>query len=187
MLASCGSKNEAKTEETATEQTAANSTENNVSTASVESAKTATGPAVSASTLKGFMPSISGFTTDGDAETVNMKLGEVDYAVATQNYKNGEKSIKIVIADYNNAASLTAAYSMMMNMSVETNTEVSKGEKFKGHNGWISYKKDNSDSQIGVAVNDRIWLIAEGDNGTTIDELRAAVNSMDLNAIGNAH
>jgi hypothetical protein len=187
MLGSCGSKEEAKNEETATEQTAASTTENNVSTANVETAKTATGPAVAATTLKGFMPSISGFSTEGEAETVQMKMGEVDYSVATQNYKNGDKSIKIVIADYNGAASLTAAYSMMMTMSVETNKEVSKGEKFKGHNGWVTYKKDNSEAQIGVALNDRIWLIAEGDNGTTIDELRSAINSMDLDAIGNAH
>ncbi len=186
LLASCGGKDEATTEETATEQTAASSMENNVSAANVESATKTTGPVIAASTLKGYMPSVSGYTAEGEAETVQTKMGEMEYSVATQSYRNGDKSIKLVIADYNGVAGLTQAYSMMMNMSVETNTEVSKGEKFNGHSGWISYKKDNSDAQIGVAVSDRIWLIAEGDNGTTIDELRSVVNSMDLSKLANA-
>lgn len=186
LLASCGGKNEATNDETGTEQTAEGSTENNVSTANVEKAAAASGPVIAASTLKGFMPSISGYTADGETETMQTKMGELEYSVASQDYKNGDKSIKLTIADYNGIQQLTAAYSMFMNMSVETNTEVTKGEKFNGHNGWVNYKKDNSDAQIGVAVNDRLWIMAEGNNGTTIDELRAAINSMDLNAIGNA-
>jgi hypothetical protein len=186
LLAGCGGKDEATTEETASEETAASSTESDISTANVESATKTTGPVIAASTLKGFMPSVSGYTAEGEPETVQTKMGEMEYSVATQQYRNGDKSIKITIADYNGVAGLTQAYSMMMNMSVETNNEVSKGEKFNGHNGWISYKKDNSDAQIGVAVSDRIWLIAEGDNGTTIDELRSVVNSMDLSKLASA-
>jgi hypothetical protein len=185
LLASCGGKDEATNEETATEQSS--STENNVSTANVETAAKATGPVIAAATLKGFMPSISGYTADGEIETVQTKMGEMEYSVATQDFRNGDKSIQITIADYNGIQQLTAAYSMFMNMSVETNDEVTKGEKFNGHPGWVNYKKDNSDAQIGIAVNDRLWVMVDGNNGTTIDELRAAVNSMDLSKLASAH
>jgi hypothetical protein len=187
LLNSCGSKEEAANEETSTEQTAASTSDNNVSTANVEAAAKTTGPVIAASALKSYMPTISGYTADGETQTVQTKMGEMEYSVATQDYRNGDKTIQITIADYNGIQQLTAAYSMFMNMSVETNDEVTKGEKFGGHNGWVNYKKDNSDAQIGIAVNDRLWVMVDGNNGTSIDELRAAVNSMDLSKLASAH
>ena len=188
LLASCGKSDEANSETSeTTEQTASSSTENTVSTANVESGKTGSGVAIAASTLKTFLPAqLGSFTADGDPETMQTKMGEWEYSVANQDYKDGDKRIQLVIADYNGVASLTAGYASLMGMSMETESEVTKGEKFNGHNGWVNYKKDNSDAQIGVAVNDRIWLLADGHNGTTIDELRAAVNSMDLSKLGSA-
>jgi hypothetical protein len=187
LLNSCGSKTEeTENAENSSSTTSENATQNNVSTANVEAAPRTAGAAVSADVLKSFIPNPSGYTADGDIQTTQAKMGELEYSVANQSWTNGNKHLKVTIADYNGVQALTAAYSMLMNMSVETNGEVTKGEKFGGHPGWVQYHKDNSQAQIGVAVNDRLWLIAEGDNGATIDEVRALVNSIDLNKLASA-
>jgi major membrane immunogen (membrane-anchored lipoprotein) len=187
LVGSCGKHDEEIKEATeSTQQNAVSSSDNNVSTANVETANAATATAVSASTLKSFLPTtLSGYKADGDGESMQATMSGFQYSVATQDYKNGEKSIKLVLADYNGVGSLTAGYSMLMGMSIETDKEVTKGEKFGGHQGWVNYHKDNSQAQIGIAVNDRIWLIVEGENGATIDELRSVVNAIDLAKLGN--
>ena len=188
LLASCGKSDEASEENSgSTEQTATSSTDENVSTANVESAKKPAGPVIASSTLKGFLPaSVGSYTLEGDPETMQAKMGDFEYSFAKQEYIDGEKRIRITVADYNMVESLTAAYTMMMNMSMESDKEVTKGEKFQGKAGVVTYQKDNSRAQIAVAASDRVWLILEGENGAGIDDLRAAANSMDLNAIAGA-
>ena len=187
LLASCGKSDEASEENSgSTEQTATSSTDENVSTANVDEAKPA-GPVIASSTLKGFLPaSVGSYKVEGDPETMQAKMGDFEYSFAKQEYIDGKKRIRITVADYNMVESLTAAYTMMMNMSMESDKEVTKGEKFQGKAGVVTYQKDNSRAQIAVAASDRVWLILEGENGAGIDDLRAAANSMDLNAIAGA-
>lgn len=186
LLSSCGKSDEnANTENTGTEQSNSTTSNNssNVSTANTETAAAPREKAVSAQTLKDFMPSIGGFKTEGEVKTTQLNMSGQEYAFATQRFINGEKMIEITIADYNQVQGLTAAYSMMMSMSVETNDEVTKGEKFGNFPGWVTYQKDNSSAQAGVSVNDHMWVIIQADNGVTIDQVRSAMNSIDLSKL----
>jgi hypothetical protein len=187
FTASCGDKAEVKTESPATETQTTSNGQSVTSSASVETNNSTTATALAPAALKGFMPSIPGFKLDGGPDTLQARASGTDYSVVTQKYVKGDKQIKIVIADYNGVPSLTAGYNILMSTTSETETEVTKGDTLSGRPGWVSYRKDNSRSQIGIAVNDRIWLIAEGENGVTIDALRAVVKSIDLSAIGSEH
>lgn len=71
---------------------------------------------------------------------------------------------------------------MWRNMSIETDKEITKGETINGFPGWVHWNKESNDGNIGIIVNDRIFVIIEGRN-TGLDEVRAVANSLDLSGV----
>jgi hypothetical protein len=144
------------------------------------------GVAIPAKTLAGFLPSVSGYTAKGEPETMEMEMNGAKYSHAMQSYENGGKRIKVSILDYNYIAGLSAAYSMRMNMSLETNDESMHSEKFNGNPGWVDWKKKSNQGTVGVVVNDRIYVIVEAESGATLDELKSVANSINYSGISSA-
>jgi len=144
------------------------------------------GVAIPAKTLAGFLPSVSGYSAKGDPETMEMEMNGAKYSNATQSYENAEKRVKVSIFDYNYIAGLTAAYSMMMNMSVETNDESLHSEKFSDYPGWINWKKKSNTGTVGVVVNERVFVVVEAQNGATLDDLKSVANNINYSGIASA-
>ena len=144
------------------------------------------GVAVPAKMLAGFLPSISGYTAKGDPETMEMEMQGAKYSHANQSYENGDKRITVAIMDYNYIAGLSMAYTMAMNMSMETNEESMHSEKFNGNPGWIDWKKKSNTGTVGVVVNDRIFVVIEANNGASLDELKSVANNINYSGIASA-
>ncbi len=145
------------------------------------------GVAVPAKTLAGFLPtSISGYTLEGEPETMEMDMQGVKYTHAQGTYKNGEKKIQVSIFDYNYIAGLSMAYSAMLNMNMETNEESFHSEKMSGFPGWIQWKKKSNEGTIGVVVNDRIFVVTQANDGVTLDEAKSAANAVNYSGIASA-
>jgi hypothetical protein len=187
LTTSCGKKaesveNQAEAAAQAAQQMANNVT--NTANGSNATHKSAT-HAIASNTLSGFLPSVNGFTAH-EPSTSSANFNGVEWSTAEREFENGEKHIKVTLADYNYAEGLTAAYSMLMNFSMENENEIQHGEKFGSNPGWVNWHKKNNDGQIGVIVNDRIYLIVEGSGGVTLDELRSVVNQVNTDAIAKA-
>jgi hypothetical protein len=144
------------------------------------------GVAVPAKDLAGFLPSVSGYTVKGDPETMEMEMNGAKYSHAIQTYENGDKRIKVSILDYNYIAGLSAAYAMMMNMSLETNDESMHSENFGGNPGWVDWKKKSNQGTVGVVVNNRIYVVVEAERGSTLDDLKSVANSINYSGIASA-
>ncbi|MFI5263250.1 MAG: hypothetical protein ACHQM6_01905 [Candidatus Kapaibacterium sp.] len=144
------------------------------------------GVAIPAKTLAGFLPTVSGYTPKGEPETMEMEMAGAKYSHATQTYNNGDKRITVGIYDYNYIAGLTAAYSMFMNMSLETNDESLHSETFNGNPGWIDWKKKNNDGTVGVVINQRVFSVIEAHGGATLDDLKSVANSINYSGIASA-
>ena len=144
------------------------------------------GVAIPAKTLAGFLPSVSGYTPKGEPETMEMEMAGAKYSHATQDYENGDKRIKVSILDYNYIAGLSAAYTMAMNMSMETNEESMHSEKFNGNPGWVNWHKKNNEGTVGVVVNDRIFVVIESHNGVSLDELKSVAGNINYSGIASA-
>ena len=140
---------------------------------------------IPSATLASFLPSPSGYTGH-EPSTSSANFNGIEWSVAERQFDNGDKHIKVTLADYNYAAGLTAAYSMMANFSSEDENSLQHGEKFGSYPGWVQWQKKSNNGTVGVIVNDRIYLIVEGNGGPTLDDLRAVVNSMNLDAIAKA-
>jgi hypothetical protein len=140
---------------------------------------------VPSETLAGFLPSPSGYTGHEPSKS-SANFNGIEWSVAERQFDNGDKHIKVTLADYNYAQGLTAAYSMLANFSSEDENSLQHGEKFGSYPGWVQWQKKSNNGTVGVIINDRIYLIVEGNGGPTLDDLRAVVNSMNLDAIGKA-
>jgi hypothetical protein len=146
----------------------------------------APGVVIPSKTLAGFLPSVSGFTPKGEPETMEMDFQGAKYAHANQTYENGDKRITVSILDYNYIAGLSAAYSAMIGMSFETNEESLHSEQFSGNPGWISWKKESKTGTVGVFVNNRIFVIVEGHDDVSLDDLKSVANSINYSGIASA-
>src|SRR6185503_15194491 len=80
-------------------------------------ANKAPGVAIPAKTLVTFLPTISGYEKNGDAEYMDMDMQGTKYSHASQRYTSGDKSLTVSIFDYNYIAGLTAGFGMLMNMN----------------------------------------------------------------------
>src|SRR6185436_1494445 len=72
----------------------------------------APGVAIPAKTLVTFLPTISGYEKNGDAEYMDMDMQGTKYSHASQRYTSGDKSLTVSIFDYNYIAGLTAGFGM---------------------------------------------------------------------------
>jgi hypothetical protein len=144
------------------------------------------GVAVPAKTLAGFLGAPSGYTMQGNPETMEMAVEDQKYSTAQAKYNSGDKNITVSIFDYNNITGLSMAYTAMMNMSVETNEESLHSDKIAGFPAWVDWKKNSNSGTIGVVVNDRIFVVIEASGGATLDDLKAAANAVNLSGIASA-
>lgn len=144
------------------------------------------GVAIPAKTLAGFLGAPSGYSLSGQPETMEMAVEGQKYSSVQAKYMSGEKEITVSIFDYNYITGLTAAYSMMMNMSLETNEESLHSDKIGNFPAWIDWKKNNNEGTLGIVVNDRVFVVVTGSNGATLDDLKSAANALSLSGIASA-
>ena len=185
----CGKKEDsAKKTAQETPKTAQNQMQQAQSAASQASGSAVKKPgvAVPAKILVSFFPTISGYTLQGEAETVEMEMQSAKYSTATGTFQNKEKEIKVTVSDFNYIENLSAVFRGMSKVSVETNEESFKTEQFSGFPGWISWRKKGNDGSVGVVIDDRIYVLVDANNGVTLDELIAVAKSINYSGIASA-
>lgn len=148
-----------------------------------EATNKAPGVAIPAKTLVTFLPKISGYELNGEPEYMEMDMQGTKYTHASQRYTSGDKGINVSIFDYNYLAGLTAGFTMLMSMNMETNTEITRGEKIGGYPGWFNWHKESNNGTLGVIVADRVYVTLDGNGGVTDAELHAIAESIDFSGI----
>jgi hypothetical protein len=145
------------------------------------------GVAIPAKTLASFLPSVSGYTSKGDPETMEMEMNGAKYSHATQEYNNGDKRIKVAIFDYNFIAGLSMAYSAALSMNLETNDVSHHSDKINGFPAWTDWNKKNNSGSVGVVVNDRVFVVVESQgSGSSMDDLKSAAGNINYSGIASA-
>ncbi len=172
---------------TTTSDNSPNGTPANVNKGNSNAPGAASGPVIKSTTLAGFLPgSIAGFTKQ-NPENTDMSMAGMNYSLAKSDYVSGDNKISVTILDYNHNMGLSAAYSMFLNgFHVENNDELTESQKIGDYPGWISLKKKDNSGTVGVVVNDRIYVIIEATHATSIDDLKAIAQKVDLAGIAKA-
>lgn len=114
-------------------------------------------------------------------------MAGMNYSLAKTDYVSGDNKITVTILDYNHNMGLSAAYSMFLNgFHVENDNELTQSEKIGDYPGWVSLKKRDNRGTVGVVVNDRIYVIVEATHVTSVDDLKAIAQKVDLAGIAKA-
>ena len=180
----CGKKND--TDQAAQNaNNAANAVSQAMGTAQGTAAHKSSAHSIPSTTLSGLLPNPSGYTAH-DPSTSSANFNGIEWSIASREFDNGTKHLKVTLADYNYAEGLTAAYSMLANFSTEDENELQHGEKFGSNPGWVTWHKKSNEGEIGVIVGDRVYLIVEGSGGVTLDDLRAVVGQVNLDNVAKA-
>lgn len=120
--------------------------------------------AVSYKTLQEHLPSsISGFTASGDPDGQSMSMNGMSYSMASQEYENGSKSLRITIMDYHGAGSLynAAAMAWTMNMEFEDDDQKVSGFKEGDFHGLVSVQKKRTEVNITTGFRERYYVQVE--------------------------
>jgi hypothetical protein len=133
--------------------------------------------------LMKYLPeSIDGYEKkEPTGESINM-VG-ASYSTARVQYTNGNKWIKVQIADYNQAYSMYQGLTAMwaMGISVDNPNEKSNGIKLSDDiAGWESFKKKANEANISLGVGSRFFVTVSANEQTNTDFVKEIAKSMKL-------
>ena len=121
--------------------------------------------------LQGFLPEISGYTKEGEPKGSQMNMpGMGSWSQAEQEYKNGDKTIKVQIMDYNAAyqtfVGLTAMYKMGFSQEDGDKKQGSADLGIKEVSAYETIYKKEQKGELSVIAGDRflIQIESEGSN-----------------------
>ena len=121
--------------------------------------------------LQAFLPDISGYTRDGDPKGSQMNMpGLGSWSQAEQKYKDGDKTIRVEMVDYNGAygafTGVTAIYAMGFSSEDEEKKQGSADLGIKDVAAYESIYKKEQRGELAVIAGGRffIQLRSEGSN-----------------------
>lgn len=138
---------------------------------------------VSTDTLKGALPSVSGWEMESP-ETERMTT-PVAYAQATATYKQGDKSIDVKVVDSGYAQMLIAPWAMFLasGYSRESKDGYEKSTTIAGQPGFEKWEKDNKRGELNAFVGKRFLVTIEGDDLADTKVLHDFAGKMDFNKL----
>lgn len=138
--------------------------------------------------LQAFLPDISGYEKDGGPKGSQMNMpGMGSWSQAEQQYKNGDKEIKIEIMDYNAAfQAFTAATAMFkMGYSMEDDTK-KQGSVDLGVKDVVAYQtiyKNEPRAEVTLLAADRFFIQVESRGSNDPQLLSSVAKSIKLSAL----
>ena len=133
--------------------------------------------------LKTLIPELPGWTR-GDVRGEQVSIGaKMSKAHAT--YEKGDSSIKLDIVDTSFNQLFLAPLTMFMAVGYEERSDdgYTKSMTLAGSPGFEKWRKQGKDGEVNLLVAKRFMVSAEGNNVESIEVLRKAVQTVDLNKL----
>lgn len=135
--------------------------------------------------LKKRLPAaIAGFAADGEAEGQSMQMSGLHYSTAKQKYRKGDETLTITLMDYNGAAPMFMAATMMMNtgLEMENDEQIMRGTDL-GLTDVKAYEtlgKKNHNASLMSSVADRFFVTVEATGQQDTELVKTAAKSLNL-------
>jgi hypothetical protein len=129
---------------------------------------------------------IKGYHPNGEANSRQMKVGNITYTLCEKNFMNRKKSIKLLLFDFKNAEIM---YQQAMNTwtdlePIESDSVIMRAMSIANCTGWESFRKKSGKSQISLGIFNRFFLSMVGDN-VDLESLKAVLNQVPLEKFPN--
>jgi hypothetical protein len=139
--------------------------------------------------LEAFLPSISGYRTDGEAKGNAAKVTGFGYSQIEQKYSNGSDKVTVKIADYNGAAGLfgVATAAIKSGIHIESDNQIIKGLDLGMQDvaGIETWKKQQKNANITMAVGTRFVVTIKATNQDDTDFVKGVAKNLPLNKMVN--
>jgi hypothetical protein len=135
--------------------------------------------------LQTYLPNPAGYEKDGnpEGESVNM-MGMGSWSKAEQRYKNGDKTLKVEIMDYNQSAMGYTAAAAMFGMNIQIENDREKSGTFdpgiSGVRGYEQMYKERKEANVTYAIANRFVLTIRSNGSNDLEELKTIAKSMNL-------
>ena len=135
--------------------------------------------------LQAYLPEISGYTKDGDPEGSQMNMpGMGSWSVAEQKYKNGDKTIKVQLMDYNAAfqafSAITTVFKMGYSMEDGEKKQASADLGVKDIAAYETIYKKDQRAELAVIAGDRFFIQIDSEGSNDPQLLYSAAKGMKL-------
>ena len=131
---------------------------------------------------KALPESVSSYKKEGLIQKTEDKTVGMNWSSVSQNYSDGEKTILLVISDYNGAYGLYAGATAIFNsgISIQTEDELSKPFMSNGKvSGWESFDKETGAASLMLGKHDRFLITIQSvgqENMSTLYEFANLIN-----------
>ena len=135
--------------------------------------------------LEAYLPDISGYNKDGDPKGSQMNMpGMGSWSQTEQEYKNGDKQIKVEIMDYNAAfqafTAATAVFTMGYSMEDDSKKQGSVGLGIKDVVAYQTIYKRDPRGELTLIAGDRFLIQIESGGSNDPELLSSVAKSMKL-------
>ena len=128
--------------------------------------------------LESFLPDINGYTKDGGPKGNQTNMpGLGTWSQTEQAYTNGDKRIKVSIADYNSSqmafTTATALYKLNISSEDDDKKQGSVDLGMKEVAGYETVYKQRQEANLAVIAGDRFYISIDSDGSNDIDQLKS--------------
>jgi hypothetical protein len=147
--------------------------------------KTSDLPSVALDDLKALLPaSLPGGFTRGEVSTSSGGAGGFSFGSTQATYNKGDARITVSLMDMGALGAFAALGGIFgASASEETDTSYSKIGEVEGRMTIEEFNRATNSGKYATIVDNRIMVEADGSGGATIDDLKAAVQAVDLTSI----
>jgi hypothetical protein len=126
---------------------------------------------------------MKGYNPAGNPNSKVMKVGTLKYALAEKKFSSGPSKIRIMVFDYAEAGIMysQATGKFSTYSAVESDSAIMRPLTMANANGWGSENSRSPSSQITLGINNRYYLILEGEK-TRLEELEKVLEYLDLDS-----
>jgi hypothetical protein len=138
--------------------------------------------------LEAFLPDISGYTKEGGPKGNQMNIpGMGSWSQAEQEYKNGDKQIKVTIVDYNAAfqafSAATAMFKLGYSMEDDSKKQGSLDLGIKDVAAYQTIYKEDPRGEVALIAGDRFLIQIQSKGSNDPELLSSAAKSIKLSEL----
>ncbi len=127
---------------------------------------------------------LAGYTVVGEPEGQSMQMSGMHYSSAKQKYRKDDQSMTVTILDYNGAASMFTAATMMMNtgLEIENDDQIMRGTDLgiAGVKAYETFGKKDHQATLMTSVADRFFVTVEATGQQDTNLVKDVAKSLNL-------
>ncbi len=121
---------------------------------------------------------LSGWTMDAKPTGTTIKHGEATMSEARATYRNGDKTLEIVVMDF--LGKTIPFLGPMTQMEMETSEETMRTTTIQGFKAVETFRTQEHHAELNISVADRFWVKIDGDGLDNPEVLRTVAQQMEL-------